>query len=154
MPDSTVHRRILIVLLRLAGGFTLTAFLAILLPVDWMAATHRWLGLGEFPRIPVVDYLARSVAALYGFHGVLLLLVARNPAHYRSIVQYLGVMNLLFGIIVVFIDLHAGMPAFWTMAEGPPVAVFGILVLYLSRSLPNEQLVTQTSRVPEGHHAA
>ena len=27
------------------------------------------------------------------------------------------------------------MPAFWTLAEGPPVVAFGVLVLYLSRSL-------------------
>ena len=59
----------LVFLLRLAGSVTASAFLAIFLPVEWMASTHRWLGLGEFPRAPVVDYLARSIAALYGFHG-------------------------------------------------------------------------------------
>lgn len=58
--------RLLVLLLRLAGGITTIAFLAMLLPADWMAATHRWLGLGEFPRTAVVDYLTRSVAALYG----------------------------------------------------------------------------------------
>ena len=46
---------ILVVLLRLAGGITATAFLAMLLPAEWMAATHRAIGLGEFPRAPVVD---------------------------------------------------------------------------------------------------
>lgn len=129
------QHRILVVLLRLAGGVTATAFLAMFLPVEWMADTHRWLGLGEFPRAPVVDYLTRSIAALYGFHGVLLLLVARNPARYKSIVLYLGAMNVLFGICVVFIDLHAGMPLFWTLGEGPPIIAFGAIVLYLSRSL-------------------
>ena len=44
-------------------------------------------------------------------------------------------MNVLFGIFLVLIDLHARMPSFWTMAEGPPVAAFGVMVLYLSRSL-------------------
>ena len=100
-----------------------------------MAATHQWLGLGEFPRVAVVDYLTRSVAALYGFHGVLLLLVSRNPAQHRSIVWYIGLMNVFFGLLLVLIDLHACMPAFWTLAEGPPVVAFGVLVLYLSRSL-------------------
>jgi hypothetical protein len=122
-------------LLRLGGGVTAAAFLAVLLPRDWMAATHQWLGLGEFPRVAVVDYLTRSVAALYGFHGVLLLLVSRNPAQHRSIVRYIGLMNVFFGLLLVLIDLHAGMPAFWTLAEGPPVVAFGVLVLYLSRSL-------------------
>ena len=133
--EPIVHRRILVVLLRVAGGITATAFLAIFLPGDWMAATHRWLGLGEFPRVAVVDYLTRSIAAFYGFHGVLLLLVSRNPAQHRSIVRYLGLMNVLFGLLLIPIDVHAGMPAFWTLAEGPPVVAFGLLVLYLSRSI-------------------
>ena len=46
--------RLLVGLLRLAGTITVSAFLTILLPVEWMASTHRWLGLGEFPRAPVV----------------------------------------------------------------------------------------------------
>lgn len=129
-----VQQRLLVVLLRVAGGITLMAFLAMLLPADWMAATHRALGMGELPRAPVVDYLARSIAALYGFHGVLLLLVSRDPVQHRSIVRYLGWMNLLFGMFMVFIDLHAGMPGLWTLAEGPPIALFGVVVLYLSRS--------------------
>ena len=53
---------LLVVLLRLAGAVMVTAFLAVLLPADWMADTHTRLGLGEFPRMPIVDYLARSVA--------------------------------------------------------------------------------------------
>jgi hypothetical protein len=130
-----VQRRLLTVLLRLAGAFTLTAFFAIFLPADWMAAIHRWLGLGEFPRAPVVEYLTRSVAAIYGFHGVLLLAISSDPVRYRKLVRYLGVMNVVLGIILLFIDLHAGMPLFWTMAEGPPVSAFGAVLLYLSRWL-------------------
>jgi hypothetical protein len=100
-----------------------------------MASTHRWLGLGEFPRTAVVDYLARSVAALYGFHGALLLLIARDPERHASIVRFVGWMNLCFGAMMVAIDVHAGLPLWWTLGEGPPVAAFGIVVLYLSRSL-------------------
>lgn len=127
------RQRLLVILLRLAGVFTSMAFLALLLPQDWMASTHEWLGLGAFPRAPVVDYLARSVAALYGFHGVLLLLIARDPVRYRSIVRYVGVMNVVFGMLLVAIDLQAGLPLWWTIAEGPPIAAFGVVVLYLNR---------------------
>lgn len=127
-------QHVLVMILRLAGGFTITAFLAVFLPADWMAATHRWLGLGEFPRSPIVDYLARSIAALYGFHGVLLLVVARNPVQHRSIVRYLGVMNVLLGLMLMAIDVHAGLPVLWTLAEGPPIVAFGLVVLYLSRA--------------------
>lgn len=133
MRDGAVERQILVILLRLAGCVMVMAFPAMLLPVDWMADTHRWLGLGEFPRTPVVDYLTRSIAALYGFHGALLLLISRDPVHYATVVRYVGVMNIVFAAMVIAIDLHAGMPGYWTWLEGPPIAAFGVVVLYLSR---------------------
>ncbi len=133
--DGSVQRRLLVILLRVGGVLTVPAFFAIFLPVEWMAATHQWLGLGEFPRAPIVDYFARSIAALYGFYGVLMLIVARNPTQYRPIVRFIGVFTVVVGILLTAIDVHAGMPAFWTLAEGPPTAGSGVLVLYLSRSL-------------------
>ena len=114
------------------GAVTVTAFATMFLPVEWMAATHRWLGLGELPRAPVVDYLARSIAALYGFHGVLLLLVARDPVRYKPIVTYIAALNVIFGAALIGIDVHAGMPAWWTFGEGPPIIAFGVVVAYLN----------------------
>jgi hypothetical protein len=125
--------RLLVALLRLAGVVTVTAFFAMLLPVEWMSSTHRWLGLGDFPRVPVVEYLARSIAALYGFHGVLLLIVSSDPGRYRTIVWYVAAMNVLFGLMVLAIDVDAGMPAFWTLGEGPPIIAFGIVIGLLNR---------------------
>jgi hypothetical protein len=125
----------LIVVLRIAGVVTLAAFPAMLLPVEWMASTHARLGLGEFPRAPVVDYLARSIAALYGFHGVLVLLVSTDPVRYRPFVWYVAVMNIAFGLMIVAIDLHAGLPAFWTALEGPPILAFGVVIALLNRRL-------------------
>ena len=128
-----MEQRLLVFLLRLGGAVTIAAFPAVLLPTDWMDATHRWLGLGELPRAPVVEYLTRSVAALYGFHGVLLLIVARDPVRHRPIVRYLGVMNIVFGVVLTLIDADAGLPIFWTLAEGPPLVAIGAAMLYLSR---------------------
>jgi urea transporter len=103
-----------------------------------MAATHARLGLGEFPRAPVVDYLARSIAALYGFHGVLVLIVSTDPIRYRPIVWFIAVMNVFFGLMIVAIDLHAGLPAFWTALEGPPIVAFGVVIAVLNRRMPAE----------------
>ena len=119
--------------LRFGGVVLLLAFGAVLLPTDWMAAVHRWLGMGEFPDAPLTDYLVRSVAALYGFHGVLVLIVAGDPARYERIVLFLGAMDIVFGLMMVAIDLHAGMPIVWTALEGPPLVGVGVLLLYLRR---------------------
>lgn len=131
-----MNQRVLLVwLLRLCGSSLLLAFLAIFLPPDWMAATHRWLGMGEFPRMPVVDYLARSIAALYGFHGVLVLIASTDVVRYAPIVRYIGFMDVFFGLTMIAIDLYAGMPAMWTAVEGPALAATGVVTLYLSRGL-------------------
>ena len=142
------RRRLLVALLRLAGTVTVSAFLTILLPAEWMASTHRWLGLGEFPRAPVVDYLARSIAALYGFHGVLLLVVSTDPVRYRAIIWFVAAMNFAFGLIVIAIDVHAGMPAFWTLGEGPPIIALGIVIAILNAGMPAPSAQVVTASVP------
>ena len=126
---------LLTVLLRLAGLVTLTAFFAMVLPAAWMASTHRALGFGEWPETPVFEYLARSIAALYGFHGGLLILISGDPARYVTIVKYMAFMYVTFGLIVLAIDLDAGMPMWWTAAEGPPLAMTGVLIGFLARRL-------------------
>jgi hypothetical protein len=131
--DPNTRLSYLRLLLRLGGTLLVTAFFAVLLPADWMAATHQWLGMGEFPRAPVVDYLARSVAALYGFHGILLFVIAADPARYRTIVRYLAFMNLALGVMLIAIDLQAGLPLYWTLAEGPSVLLVGVLLHVLNR---------------------
>ena len=128
--------RLLVFLLRLAGVITASAFFAMFLPVEWMAATHERLGLGVFPRSALVDYLTRSIAALYGFHGCLLLIISTDPVKYRVLVWYAAATNVLFGIIVFVIDLHAGMPMFWTLGEGPPIAALGVILAILNRRQP------------------
>ena len=133
MPSDT-RLWLLTFVLRLSGVILLAAFPAMLLPVEWMAATHQRLGLGEFPRAPVVEYLTRSIAALDGFHGVLVLLVSRDPVRYRAIVSYLAAMNITFGLMMVAIDLRAGLPVLWTLLEGPPIASLGVVMAVLNGS--------------------
>lgn len=122
----------LVFLLRCGAVLTGSAFFALFLPVEWMASTHRWVGLGEFPRMPIVDYLARSVAAFYGFHGVLLFVISTDVVRFRPLVWYVAMMNVLFGATLLAIDFHAGLPASWIAFEGPPVIVIGLLVAFFN----------------------
>ena len=131
------ERQALVFLLRIFGGMTLLAFGAMLLPVDAMAWMHARLGLGEFPRAPVVDYLARTISGLYGFHGVLVLLVSTDVVRYRPILVYLWTLNIVFGLMLVVVDLYAGLPWWWTALEGPPIVALGLLLALLSRSVPS-----------------
>ena len=126
----------LVVILRLSAAGLMLAFFAILLPADWMAMTHERIGLGPFPRTAIVDYLARSIAALYGFHGVFVWMVSRDPVRYRPFVWFAATMNVLFGAMMLAIDLHAGMPAIWTAIEGPAIMMAGVAIAIAARRQP------------------
>src|SRR5215471_14893606 len=111
----------LVLLLRIVGVPALFALVAVFMPSSWMAATHRWLGLGEMPTGPVVEYLARSVSAFYALMGALCLVLS------------LGVAFALMSVVLLGVDLAAGMPWWWTASEGPGGVVFGALLFVLAR---------------------
>ena len=127
--------RALAILFRFIGAVLLLAIPAIFLPTPWMEAVHRALGLGEMPRGPLVEYLTRSVSALYALHGGLFLLVSTDLPRFRPLALYLGAGDVLFGLTVLAIDLYAGLPASWTFLEGPPTVLVGLVVLALARRI-------------------
>ncbi len=131
------EERSLQILLRVGGVLTLSAFFAIFLPVRWMADTHRWLGLGPFPASPLVDYLTRSASLLYAWHGGFLLLLSTDVRRYRPLILYVGITTAIGGLLLLGIDLHAGMPAYWTLSEGPPVTLIGCILTWLVGRSPS-----------------
>jgi hypothetical protein len=129
----TQSDKALVLLLRTVGVTALFALVAVFMPVSWMAATHRWLGLGEIPIAPVVEYLARSLSAFYAVFGALCLLVAFDLERYRPLVRSLGVAFALMSLVLLGVDLAAGMPWWWSASEGPGGAMFGALLFVLAR---------------------
>ena len=121
------------ILLRLIGVTTLLALPAVFMPKSWMASTHEWLGLGEFPAAPIVENLARSVSAFYAIFGAVCLVLAADLERYRPLVRFLGAVVALFAVVLIGIDLSAGMPVWWTASEGLSTLVFGVLMFVLSR---------------------
>ncbi len=119
--------------LRFAGVILLSAFGAVFLPVAWMAATHRWLGLGEFPTYPIVDYLTRSISILYGIKGGLYLLLSTDVRRFRPVIIYSAGAAVGFGLAMLVIDVGAGLPWQWTLGEGPCVILAGTAILVLAR---------------------
>lgn len=97
--------RLLVIILRLGGCLTGSAFLAVLLPSDWMAG------------------------------GVMLFIVASDPVRFAPLVRYVAAMNVVFGVVLIVIDMNAGLPAWWTLGEGPPLILTGLAVAWLSRGL-------------------
>jgi hypothetical protein len=123
----------LVILLRLVGVGALFALIAVFMPMSWVTATHRWLGLGEMPTAPAVEYLARSLSAFYAVMGALCLVMAADLERYRPLVRFLGVAFALMSVILLGVDLAAGMPWWWSASEGPGGMVFGALLFVLAR---------------------
>lgn len=113
------------------------AFGAAFLPTEWMKASHTGLGLGAFPESPLVDYLTRSISMLYGMYGGFYLVIARNLRRFAPVLRYMASMNIVFGAMMLGIDLHAGMPWYWAAVEGPSILVFGVILLLLVRYVPS-----------------
>ena len=102
--------KVLVVLLRFVGVTALFALVPMFMPISWIASTHRWLGLGEMPTGPVVEYLARSLSAFYAIMGALCLVLTTDLERYRPLVLFLGVAFALMSLVVLGVDLAAGMP--------------------------------------------
>jgi hypothetical protein len=130
----TKSDKVLVILLRYLLGIPgLFALVGVFMPLSWMAAAHRWLGLGEMPTAPTVEYLARSVSAIDALLGALCLVMASDPERYRPLVRFFGVALALLGIVFTGVDGVAGMPWWWTAFEGPPGVPIGALLFVLAR---------------------
>ena len=119
------------VFLRIYGIVAGLAILAVFMPRAWMAATHEMIGLGKFPDGAIVDYLARSVSALYAFHGGLLWILARDVRRYATIIAYVAVAGIAFSVFILALDVSLGLPVWWILGEGPCVLVISLVVLAL-----------------------
>src|SRR3954447_11181013 len=91
--------KVLVILFRyLLGIGSLFALIPVVMPWSWMAATHRWLGLGEMPTGPIVEYLARCLSAFYALVGAFCLVMASDLERYRPLVRFFGVCLALLGV--------------------------------------------------------
>ena len=115
------------------GVMVLLALLAVFMPTAWMDYLHRGLILEPLPRGPIVEYLTRSVSALYAAFGSLTLLIAWDLKRFGPVVTWWGLMAIVFGCILFWVDTIAPMPEHWKWGEAPFLLLTGAVVLVLQR---------------------
>ena len=98
-----------------------------------MAKVHEAMGLGPFPEGPIVDYLARSLSGFYARYGGLLIVLSSDVKRHARAIAYVCWVGIAFGILMVGVDIRAGMPISWTLSEGPVTAGFSAAMLALLR---------------------
>lgn len=126
------HPRMLRLLLRVIGGTSLLAIVPVLMPGSWMAPIGHAMGVATIPTDPVVGYLARSTSAFYAMLGAMLLVCSTDLERFRPIIRFTGISAVVFGAMLIGIDLREGMPLWWTIAEGPFNIAFGLVLLALN----------------------
>jgi len=127
--------RTLKLILRLMGSSSLLALIFVAAPYRWMESIHSMLGMGQLPDMPVVGYLARSTSAFYALAGGLFWVVSFDLGRHRRVLIYLGAAIFSLGAVLLVVDWSEAMPTFWKIWEGPFVMVFGLTMLFLSRSV-------------------
>ena len=61
-------------------------------------------------------------------------MVASDLERYRPLVRFLGAAFALLGLVLLGVDLAAGMPSWWSASEGPGAVVLGAVLFLLARS--------------------
>ena len=120
-------------LLRLEAVVLLAALTAALMPTAWMASTHAWLGLGEMPRTPLVEYLTRSLSLVYATWVPVLWLTACDVRRYRTLIGVMAWTRFALGVGLLALDVAVGMPWLWLLAEGPSIMALSLVVAALVR---------------------
>jgi hypothetical protein len=115
------------------------AIVPVFMPHAWMEVCHDWLGLGTLPETPIIVYLTRSLSAMYAFHAGLLWIASRDVRRYAAMITYIALAVVVFGAVMVWIDVRAGLPLYWIAGEGPFTIGMGLAILILQRKASSGQ---------------
>ena len=137
--EVNMIEKVLIIILRVSGLLLITAFIFLFVPYEIMAQIHKQIGLGHFPQIPILAYLARSVSLFYAIHGAIILFISFDINKYSQILKLLCYLGILFGICLFFIDLNAPMPSYWTYGEGPLAVILSLIILVLISKIKKDK---------------
>jgi hypothetical protein len=128
--NSADRKLLLAWLLRLVGLVEILAFIAVIMPRAWMAASHAWLGLGEMPHGSVLMFLIRQASYSYGMHGVSLWVIASDVTRFRPLIAFNGIAYLLAAPVFFTIDYLSGMPMWWAIGDSAACGLVGLALLW------------------------
>ena len=90
MKPETAEK-LLVWILRAAGGVCALAIVPMLMPTAWAQGAHAAIGLGDLPGEPIVEYLVRGMSAMCALYGGLLILLASDVYRYHRVITYQAV---------------------------------------------------------------
>jgi hypothetical protein len=110
------------------------AWLAVAMPIESMHWWHASLGLGHMPQGAIVEYLARSTAALCALYGMILLWISCDLARHVQLIRLitLTVSGLTVGCCLVM--WKSGLPHWWLVGDAAANLSLFVGVLWGTRN--------------------
>lgn len=137
-PDKPPAQRLLEGLLWLFGGFGLLAIVPTLMPQGWLAAAVHLAEPGTPVRL-LVEYLARSISAMYVLLGGLLCLGATDVRRYAPMLRWMAVFLFVAGLAECLLLVLGPDPknVVWLLlsVDGGIIALFGLAVWALLQKM-------------------
>jgi len=119
--------------LRVVGVLAMLAIVAVFMPLSWMASVHESIGMGKMSEGPIVEYLARSLSALYALLGCWIFYLSGRVPEQLGFVRLFGSLFAVFGVVLGWIGFKSSMPVTWVLLEGPPAILLGLWIIYCCR---------------------
>ena len=120
-------------ILRVVGILAMLAIVAAFMPLSWMASVHESIGLGKMPDGPIVEYLARSLTAIYALLGCWIFYSSGRVSAQLGFVRLFGALFAVFGVVLWWVGFKSGLPIAWVLLEGPPSILLGLWIVYCCR---------------------
>ena len=122
-------------LLRFDAMAHVLAGVVVFLPRESIQSLHAYLvGSELLPDIPILWYFARGLPAYYALHGAVVLFMSFDLKRYLDLIRFSMRAFAGYGLLMLVVDLQAGMPKAWTIAEPVFALVFSATVLWLLSS--------------------
>jgi hypothetical protein len=128
----TPPERHLVWFLRGSAVMLMAAASAVVMPTAWMRPIGAWLGL-DVPDAPLVEYLARSVSALYTMLGPYCWFVSHDVRRYLPLLRFMIPLTALFDVTLIVLDVLIPMPIAWTVGEGVAIVGWTLALWWLVR---------------------
>ena len=128
----TSAERLLIWFLRGTAVMFLCAAPCVVMPTSWMRTISEWYGL-DLPDVPLVEYLTRSVSAVYATAGASYWFLSCDVRRYLPFLRFSVWVMIAFDITLIVLDVVIPMPILWTVGEVVAIGVWTLVFWWLVR---------------------
>lgn len=130
----------------IALGVAVRIFL-VLVPADVWAFVPPLLGLGEYPRAPMMQFIMNAISMAYFLSGVFCWILSRDIQANERLIRFLAWSSFCYGLLIPGVDwLTISVPPLVTILALSAV-VFGIVMLLLLKQARIERLPRQAPQV-------